>query len=308
MIKLKDILTEQRSQITDLFIGQARPEFDSDSILQNISTAGEKIASKLLTKLGAIDIEVTPNMSTADVINKIKELAVKGLIQPGQALNSITISSHNTGCGKFNYDIITRRVAEQFWKLLSRFCDTNTKIFLGGCSVASEPKVVARIAKITNCTVTAPTGTYYPVTGAVSKTKDFFNSPQRLGKYLTCTNKPTGDEDKYNKFIYAHHSALFFGKFLSIGKSMSIIKDFRNDLNYISTDGFEKISSKVYFREPKQPFKYINDEAYKNEIKKLLSTILEQLTIRLIKDYVKSLGCYASKENPIQGTRQAIFK
>ena len=28
----------------------------------------------------------------------------------------------------------------------------------------------------------------------------------------------------------------------------------------------------------------------------------------LIKDYIKSLGCYASKENPIQGTRQAIFK
>ena len=288
MLKLKDILTEQRSQITDLFIGQARPEFDSDSILQNISTAGEKIASKLLTKLGAIDIEVTPNMSTSDVTNKIKELAVKGLIQPGQALNSITISSHNTGCGKFNYDIV--QGAEQFWKLLSRFCDTNTKIFLGGCSVASEPKVVARIAKVTNCTVTAPTGTYYPITGAVSKTKDSFNLSQRLGKYITCTNKPAGDESKYNKFMYAHLRDLFDPETpLSVGRKMSIIKDFQNDLNYVSTDGYEKLN-----------------QNQTNE--RLISTVLEQLTIRLIKDYIKSLGCYASKENPIQGTRQAIFK
>ena len=288
MLKLKDILTEQRSQITDLFIGQARPEFDSDSILQNISTAGEKIASKLLTKLGAIDIEVTPNMSTSDVINKIKVLAVKGLMRPGQGLNSITISSNNTGCGKFNYDIV--QGAEQFWKLLSRFCDTNTKIFLGGCSVASEPKTVARIAKVTNCTVTAPTGTYYPITGAVSKTKDSFNLSQRLGKYITCTNKPAGDESKYNKFMYAHLRDLFDPETpLSVGRKMSIIKDFQNDLNYVSTDGYEKLN-----------------QNQTNE--RLISTVLEQLTIRLIKDYIKSLGCYASKENPIQGTRQAIFK
>lgn len=293
MLKLKDILTEQRSQITDLFIGQARPEFNSDSILQNISTAGEKIASKILTKLGAIDIEVTPNMSTSDVTNKIKELAVKGLIQPGQALNSITISSHNTGCGKFNYDLMILPgsfTTEKFWKLLSRFCDTNTKIFLGGCSVASEPKTVARIAKVTNCTVTAPTGTYYPVTGAVSDDKDPLNLSKRLGKYLTCTNKPNGDEDKYNKFIYAHKRDLFDPETpLSVGRKMSIIKDFQNDLNYVSTDGYEKLN-----------------QNQTNE--RLISTVLEQLTIRLIKDYVKSLGCYASKENPIQGTRQAIFK
>ena len=293
MLKLKDILTEQRSQITDLFIGQARPEFNSDSILQNISTAGEKIASKLLTKLGAIDIEVTPNMSTSDVTNKIKELAVKGLIQPGQALNSITISSHNTGCGKFNYDLMILPgsfTTEKFWKLLSRFCDTNTKIFLGGCSVASEPKTVARISKVTKCTVTAPTGTYYPVTGAVSNDKDPLNLSKRLGKYLTCTNKPNGDEDKYNKFIYAHQRDLFDPETpLSVGRKMSIIKDFQNDLNYVSTDGYEKLN-----------------QNQTNE--RLISTVLEQLTIRLIKDYVKSLGCYASKENPIQGTRQAIFK
>ena len=55
-------LKEQTSKITDLFIGQARPEYNSDSILQNISTAGEKAASALFTKLGAIDIEVTPDM------------------------------------------------------------------------------------------------------------------------------------------------------------------------------------------------------------------------------------------------------
>ena len=286
MIKLKEILQEQRSQISDLFIGQARPEFNSDSLLQNISTAGEKIASKLLTIGGAIDIEVTPNMSTNDVINKIKVLAVKGVLVPGK-LNSITISSHNTGCGKFNYNIV--QGAEQFWILLSKFCNTNTKIFLGGCSVASEPKVVARISKVTKCTVTAPTGTYYPVTGAVSKTKDSFNLTQRLGKYLTCTNKPEGDESKYNKFIAAHLRDLFSGNPLSIGRSMSIIKDFRDDLNYISTKYYEKLN-----------------QEQTNE--KLVSTVLETLTIRLVKDYIKSLGCYTSKKNPIQGTRQAIFK
>ena len=308
MIKLKDILQEQRSQITDLFIGQARPEYNSDSILQNISTAGEKAASALFTKLGAIDIEVTPNMNTAAVTNKIKKLAVKGLLLPGK-LNSITISSHRTGCGKFNYEIVySGGTATEFWSTLAKFCNSNTKIFLGGCSVASEPKTVARIAKVTNCTVTAPTGTYYPVTGAVSKTKNKFNLPQRLGKYLTCTNKPEGDEGIYNKFIFAHFSDLFEGKPLSIGRSMSIIKDFRNDLNYMNNKYYDSLNSKVYFREPKQPFKWIKDEAYKNEIKKLLSTVIEGLTIKLIKDYIKSLGCYTSKENPIQGTRQAIFK
>ena len=70
---------------------------------------------------------------------------------------------------------------------------------------------------------------------------------------------------------------------------MSIIKDFRDDLNYISAQDYEKL-----------------DQNQTNE--KLISTILEQFTIRLIKDYIKSLGCYASNENPIQGTRQAIFK
>ena len=44
-------LKEQTSKITDLFIGQARPEYNSDSILQNISTAAEKGASALFTKL-----------------------------------------------------------------------------------------------------------------------------------------------------------------------------------------------------------------------------------------------------------------
>ena len=308
MIKLKDILQEQRSQITDLFIGQARPEYNSDSILQNISTAGEKAASALFTKLGAIDIEVTPNMNTAAVTNQIKILAVKGLLLP-KKLNSITISSHNTGCGKFNYAIMyPGGTATEFWSTLAKFCNSNTKIFLGGCSVASEPKTVARISKVTNCTVTAPTGTYYPVTGAVSKTKNKFNLPQRLGKYLTCTNKPEGDEGKYNKFITAHHRDLFSGTPLSIGRSMSIIKDFRKDLNYMNNKYYDSLNSKVYFREPKQPFKWIKDEAYKNEIKKLLSTVIEGLTIKLIRDYIKSLGCYTSKENPIQGTRQAIFK
>jgi hypothetical protein len=308
VIKLKDILQEQRSQITDLFIGQARPEYNSDSILQNISTAGEKAASALFTKLGAIDIEVTPNMNTAAVTNQIKILAVKGLLLP-KKLNSITISSHNTGCGKFNYAIMyPGGTATEFWSTLAKFCNSNTKIFLGGCSVASEPKTVARISKVTNCTVTAPTGTYYPVTGAVSKTKNKFNLPQRLGKYLTCTNKPEGDEGKYNKFITAHHRDLFSGTPLSIGRMMSIIKDFRNDLNYMNNKYYDSLKSKVYFREPQQPFKYINDEAYKNEIKKLLSTVIEGLTIKLIRDYIKSLGCYTSKENPIQGTRQAIFK
>jgi hypothetical protein len=290
MIKLVDILTEQESKITDLFIGQARPEYESDSILQNISTAGEKLASKLFTKLGAIDIEVTPSMTTSAVSNKIKILADKGLLVPGK-LNSITISSHNTGCGKFNYSIMySGGTATQFWDTLAKFCNSNTKIFLGGCSVASEPKTVARISKQTNCIVTAPTGTYYPVTGAVSKTKDSFNLTQRLGKYLTCTNKPEGDEAKYNKFIYAHLRDLFDSRSnLSAGRSMSIIKDFRDDLNYISTEYYEKIN-----------------QNQTNE--KLVSTVLETLTIRLIKDYIKSLGCYTSKENPIQGTRQAIFK
>lgn len=308
MIKLKDILQEQRSQITDLFIGQARPEYNSDSILQNISTAGEKAASALFTKLGAIDIEVTPGMTTSAVTNQIKILAVKGLLLPGK-LNSITISSHNTGCGKFNYAIMyTGGTATEFWSTLAKFCNSNTKIFLGGCSVASEPKTVARISKVTNCTVTAPTGTYYPVTGAVSKTKNKFNLPQRLGKYLTCTNKPEGDEGKYNKFIAAHLRDLFERNNLSIGRSMTIIKDFRKDLNYMNNKYYDQLTSKVYFREPQQPFKYINDEAYKNEMKKLLSGIIEGLTIKLIKDYIKSIGCYTSKENPIQGTRQAIFK
>ena len=289
MIKLADILTEQESKITDLFIGQARPKFNSDSLLQNISTAGEKIASKLLTIGGAIDIEVTSNMSTNDVINKIKVLAVKGVLVPGK-LNTITISAHNTGCGKFNYDIVSNPDANQFWTLLSDFCNTNTKIFLGGCSVASEPTVVARISKVTNCEVTAPTGTYYPLTGVVSKTKDGLNLSQRLGKYITCTNNPTGDESKYNKFIYAHQRDLFDPeKPLSPGRSMSIIKDFRDDLNYISTEYYEKLN-----------------QNQTNE--KLISTVLEELTIRLVKDYVKSLGCYPSKRNPIQGTGQAIFK
>jgi hypothetical protein len=179
--------------------------------------------------------------------------------------------------------------ATEFWSTLAKFCNSNTKIFLGGCSVASEPKTVARISKVTNCTVTAPTGTYYPVTGAVSKTKNKFNLPQRLGKYLTCTNKPEGDEGIYNKFIFAHFSDLFEGKPLSIGRMMSIIKDFRDDLNYISPASYEKLN-----------------QNQTNE--KLISTIMEQFTIRLIKDYIKSLGCYTSKENPIQGTRQAIFK
>ena len=46
----------------------------------------------------------------------------------------------------------------------------------------------------------------------------------------------------------------------------------------------------------------------KKEIETLLLTILEALTIQLIRDYIKSLGCYTSKTNPIQGTRDAIFK
>ena len=76
---------------------------------------------------------------------------------------------------------------------------------------------------------------------------------------------------------------------VSIQRKMSIIKDFRDDLNYISTKYYEKLN-----------------QEQTNE--KLVSTVLETLTIRLVKDYIKSLGCYTSKKNPIQGTRQAIFK
>ena len=301
-------LTEQQSNITDLFIGQARPEYNSDSILQNISTAAEKGASALFTKLGAIDVEVTPSMNTSTVTNEIKKLAIKGLLLPGK-LNSITISSHNTGCGKFNYAIMyPGGTATEFWSTLAKFCNSNTKIFLGGCSVASEPKVVARISKVTNCEVTAPTGTYYPVTGAVTKTKDSFNLPQRLGKYLTCTNKPVGDEGKYNRFIAKHVKDLFSGKSLSVGQSMILIKAFRDSLNYMNNKYYDSLRNKIYFREPNQPFKYINDAAYKKEMIKILSGILEALTVKLIQDYIKSLGCYTSKTNPIQGTRGAIFK
>ena len=165
-------LKEQTSKITDLFIGQARPDYNSDSILQNISTAGEKAASALFTKLGAIDIEVTPDMSTSAVTNQIKILAVKGLLLPGK-LNSITISAHGTGCGKFNYDIMyAGGTATEFWSTLAKFCNSNTKIFLGGCSVAREPQTVSKIAKITNCTVTAPSGLYAPASGVVAKTKE----------------------------------------------------------------------------------------------------------------------------------------
>ncbi len=261
-------LKEQTSKITDLFIGQARPEYNSDSILQNISTAAEKGASALFTKLGAIDVEVTPSMNTSTVTNEIKKLAIKGLLLPGK-LNSITISSHNTGCGKFNYAIMyPGGTATEFWSTLAKFCNSNTKIFLGGCSVASEPKVVARISKVTNCEVTAPTGTYYPVTGAVSKTKDSFNLPQRLGKYLTCTNKPEGDEGKYNRFIAKHVKDLFSGATLSIGRSMILIKAFRDSLNYMNNKYYDSLRNKIYFREPNQPFKYINDTAYKNEMLK----------------------------------------
>ena len=301
-------LTEQQSNITDLFIGQARPEYNSDSILQNISTAAEKGASALFTKLGAIDVEVTPSMNTSTVTNEIKKLAIKGLLLPGK-LNSITISSHNTGCGKFNYAIMyPGGTATEFWSTLAKFCNSNTKIFLGGCSVASEPKVVARISKVTNCEVTAPTGTYYPVTGAVTKTKDSFNLPQRLGKYLTCTNKPVGDEGKYNRFIAKHVKDLFSGKSLSVGQSMILIKAFRDSLNYMNNKYYDSLRNKIYFREPNQPFKYINDAAYKKEMIKILSEILEALTVKLIQDYIKSLGCYTSKTNPIQSTRGAIFK
>lgn len=301
-------LTEQKSNITDLFIGQARPEYNSNSILQNISTAAEKGASALFTKLGAIDVEVTPSMNTSTVTNEIKKLAIKGLLLPGK-LNSITISSHNTGCGKFNYAIMyPGGTATEFWSTLAKFCNSNTKIFLGGCSVASEPKVVARISKVTNCQVTAPTGTYYPITGAVTKTKDSFNLPQRLGKYLTCTNKPVGDEGKYNRFIAKHVKDLFSGKSLSVGRSMILIKAFRDSLNYMNNKYYDSLRNKIYFREPNQPFKYINDAAYKKEMIKILSGILEALTVKLIQDYIKSLGCYTSKTNPIQGTRGAIFK
>ena len=301
-------LTEQKSNITDLFIGQARPEYNSNSILQNISTAAEKGASALFTKLGAIDVEVTPSMNTSTVTNEIKKLAIKGLLLPGK-LNSITISSHNTGCGKFNYAIMyPGGTATEFWSTLAKFCNSNTKIFLGGCSVASEPKVVARISKVTNCQVTAPTGTYYPITGAVTKTKDSFNLPQRLGKYLTCTNKPVGDEGKYNRFIAKHVKDLFSGKSLSVGQSMILIKAFRDSLNYMNNKYYDSLRNKIYFREPNQPFKYINDAAYKKEMIKILSGILEALTVKLIQDYIKSLGCYTSKTNPIQGTRGAIFK
>ena len=301
-------LKEQTSKITDLFIGQARPEYNSDSILQNISTAAEKGASALFTKLGAIDVEVTPSMNTSTVTNEIKKLAIKGLLLPGK-LNSITISSHNTGCGKFNYAIMyPGGTATEFWSTLAKFCNSNTKIFLGGCSVASEPKVVARISNVTNCEVTAPTGTYYPVTGAVSKTKDSFNLPQRLGKYLTCTNKPEGDEGKYNRFIAKHVKDLFSGATLSIGRSMILIKAFRDSLNYMNNKYYDSLRNKIYFREPNQPFKYIDDAAYKKEMLKVLSGILEALTVKLIQDYIKSLGCYTSKTNPIQSTRGAIFK
>lgn len=301
-------LKEQTSKITDLFIGQARPEYNSDSILQNISTAAEKGASALFTKLGAIDVEVTPSMNTSTVTNEIKKLAIKGLLLPGK-LNSITISSHNTGCGKFNYAIMyPGGTATEFWSTLAKFCNSNTKIFLGGCSVASEPKVVARISKVTNCEVTAPTGTYFPVTGAVSKTKDKFNLPQRLGKYLTCTNKPEGDEGKYNRFIAKHVKDLFSGATLSIGRSMILIKAFRDSLNYMNNKYYDSLRNKIYFREPNQPFKYIDDAAYKKEMLKVLSGILEALTVKLIQDYIKSLGCYTSKTNPIQSTRGAIFK
>ena len=301
-------LTEQQSNITDLFIGQARPEYNSDSILQNISTAAEKGASALFTKLGAIDVEVTPSMNTSTVTNEIKKLAIKGVLLPGK-LNSITISSHNTGCGKFNYAIMyPGGTATEFWSTLAKFCNSNTKIFLGGCSVASEPKVVARISKVTNCEVTAPTGTYYPITGVVTKTKDSFNLPQRLGKYLTCTNKPAGDEGKYNRFIAKHVKDLFSGRSLTIGRSMILIKAFRNSLNYMNNKYYDSLSNKIYFREPNQPYKYINDAAYKKEMIKILSGILEALTVKLIQDYIKSLGCYTSKTNPIQSTRSAIFK
>ena len=301
MIKLKDILQEQsdvvgtglsniekvkNSKITDLFIGQGEKSY-------------EKVAAKLLSTLKAIDINVTPNMKTADVSNEIKKLAVKGLLVPGQ-LNSVTISSHGTGCNQFNYNISryggTGTFGQDivdFWNLIAKFCNSNTKIFLGGCSVASEPKLVAKISKICNCTVTAPTGTYYPVfSGWVSKSDNPFNLPQRLGKYLTCTNKPTGDTQKYLDFMASHFGDLFsytpINK-LSTGRMMSIIKDFRDDLNYISPAGYDKLNQN-------------------QTNKKLLLTVTEQFTIQLIKDYIKSIGCFTSKDNPIQSTMGALFK
>ena len=300
-------LTEQQSQITDLFIGQGQKSY-------------EKVAAKLLSTLKAIDINVTPNMFTADVSNEIKKLAVKGLLVPGQ-LNSITISSHGTGCNRFNYNILRYKGTgtlgqdiETFWNLLAKFCNSNTKIFLGGCSVASEPKLVAKISEICNCTVTAPTGTYIPIgPGFVKNTGigAYLNLPQRLGKYLTCTNNPTGDTEKYEKFIASHLGDLFSAQsisMLSIGRSMSILKDFRKDLNYMNNKYYDSLKNKVYFREPNQPFKYINDEAYKKQMLQVLSGILEALTVKLIQDYIKSLGCYTSKDNPIQSTMGALFK
>ena len=303
MIKLKDILQEQsdvvgtglsniekvkNSKITDLFIGQGQKSY-------------EKVAAKLLSTLKAIDINVTPKMFTADVSNEIKKLAVKGLLVPGQ-LNSITISSHGTGCNRFNYNILRYKGTgiigqdiETFWNLLAKFCNSNTKIFLGGCSVASEPKLVAKISEICNCTVTAPTGTYIPIgPGFVKNTgiAAYLNLPQRLGKYLTCTNNPTRDTEKYEKFIASHLGDLFSAQSistLSIGRMMSIIKDFRDDLNYISPAGYERLN-----------------QNQTNE--KLISTMLEQFTIRLIKDYIKSIGCFTSKDNPIQSTMSALFK
>jgi hypothetical protein len=190
-------LTEQQSKITDLFIGQPNQENWNHTDIQKWQTKGEKYLSSILKKIGAIDIEVTNNMSTSAVTNEIKKLAVSGALLPGK-LNSVTIVSHRTGCGRFNYGIMYSSgggSAEDFWKVLSQFCNSNTKIFLGGCSVAEDPSIIARISKITNCTVTAPTGTYFPGIEMVTNDDNKFNISKRVGNYITCTNNPSNEKN-----------------------------------------------------------------------------------------------------------------
>ncbi len=307
-------LTEQSSKITNLFIGQPNQENWNQTNIEKWQTKGEKYLSSFLKKIGAIDIVVTNNMSTSAVTNEIKKLAIAGALVSGK-LESVTIVSHRTGCGRFNYGIMYSSgggAATEFWKVLSQYCNSNTKIFLGGCSVAEDPSIIAKISKITNCTVTAPTGTYFPGIELVTTDDNKFNISKRVGKYITCTNNPSGDK-KYENFINKHKQSLFADSkyYYKISRKLQTITKFHDELNYISPKNLYNLRRRIFtppLEGPPPAYRYLKDDAYKKEINNLMDTLIETMTVKLIQDYIKSIGCVPTKTNPIQGTRSAIFK
>lgn len=279
------ILSEQDSKpITNLVIAQGDPK-----------SKIEVGASKVAKSVGLVDIIVTPDMDTKDVVNEIENLAKEGKIKNG-GLDKVSISTHKTGCGKFDYEIIESSYleykggqpdildddAESFWDVLSQYCSPSTQIFLGGCSVAKNPEVVYQIAKIVGCEVTAPTGIYNPFIGYTSKSANIGGS---LGKYISCSpNDEHSELPKYQQIIKdTVLKRLGLDNKLPKGSNEYLYKKIVKPLNLLLgnkliTDKENKRLKELAVLTEDEPFEEMNE-------------MVKEIVERFLSKYVKVMGC-----------------